>query len=160
MPKLTSIKRKSYYSENLCLLQVNHGLRQTGIKMKLFTPHLNTLTLPNTHSTLEKLLPSILNSRCFNEKNIPFEEEVKKTELGHLFEHILLEYLTKLKHFYHNKLVSFSGVTSWDWNVDQEGIFHIKITAGIKDYLIFEEALVLSIKLLNKIIKSHKSKIN
>lgn len=160
MPKLISTKRKSYYSEDLFLLQVNHGLKQTGIKMKVFTPNLTTLTLPDTHSTLEKLLPSILSSKCFNEKNLPFGEEVKNTELGHLFEHILLEYLTKVKHLYQNKMVSFSGITSWDWSEDEKGIFYIKVNAGIKDALIFEEALNMSIKLLTQIVKIHALKIN
>ncbi len=145
---------KRFLNENLFLLEINQKLNETGIKMKLFTNYLNTQNLPKTHSTLRRVLPSILGSKCFNEKHLAFAEEVKSTEIGHLFEHILLEYLTKLKKLYDGKSVSFSGVTSWDWTKEERGVFHITISAGVKDAKIVEEALILSTQLLNKIIKS------
>lgn len=146
---------KKFYNENLFLLEIDQKLNETGIKMKLFTSYLSTQNLPSTHATLKRVLPSVLGSKCFNEKNLSFNEEVRSTEIGHLFEHILLEYLTKLKKFYEGKSVSFSGVTSWDWTRDEHGVFHITVSAGAKDAKIFEEALVLSMELLNKIIKNN-----
>ncbi len=160
MPKLTPRRITRKYNENLFLLDINQGIKETGIKMKLFTNYISTESLPNTYSTLEKFLPSILDSKCFNEDNLSFDEEVRATEVGHLFEHILLEYLTKLKLFYDNEDISFSGTTSWDWNRDEEGIFHIRINAGVREAHIFEEALEKSIRLINKIIKTHLSSIN
>lgn len=160
MPKFPQKTIKKYYSEDLFLLDINQGLKDTGIKMKLFTPHIHTDSLPSTHSTLLKILPSVFHSKCFNDKNLAFAEEVKNTEIGHLFEHILIEYLTKLKRFYHKKNVSFSGTTSWDWTQDEKGVFNITISAGIEDASVFEEALRMSTKLLNKIVKNHSLEAN
>lgn len=152
MPKLAPRKITRKYNENLFLLNINQGIKETGIKMKLFTNYVSTESLPNTYSTLQRFLPSILDSKCFNEENLTFDEEVRATEVGHLFEHILLEYLTKLKLFYDNEDISFSGTTSWDWTKDEQGIFHIKINAGVREAHIFEEALEKSIILINRII--------
>lgn len=152
MPKLTPRKITRKYNENLFLLDINQGIKDTGIKMKLFTNYVTTESLPNTYEALQKFLPSVLDSKCFNDEDLIFNEEVKTTEIGHLFEHILLEYLTKLKLFYDNEDISFSGTTSWDWNRDEHGVFHIRINAGLREAHIFEEALEKSIKLMNKII--------
>lgn len=151
----SQIEKRRFYNENLFLLEIDQKLNGTGIKMKLFTGYLNTQNLPNTRSLLKKVLPSVLGSKCFNEKNLAFDEEVRSTEIGHLFEHILLEYLTKLKKFYEGKHVSFSGVTSWDWTRNEHGVFHITVSAGARDAKIFEEALIMSIQLLNKIINNN-----
>lgn len=152
MPKVTPRKITRKYNENLFLLDISQGLRETGIKMRLFTNYISTESLPNTYSILQRFLPSILDSKCFNEENLTFDEEVRATEVGHLFEHIILEYLTKLKLFYDNEDISFSGTTTWDWTRDEQGVFHIKINAGVREAHIFEEALEKSIRLINKII--------
>lgn len=123
--------------------------------MTLLTNFVRTEVIPSTYSVLNKDLPSIFNSRCFNEKKLPFSKEVLNTEIGHLFEHILLEYLTMLKKIYDNKNISFSGTTSWNWTKDSFGIFHIKINTGRKDNKIFTQALELSLKLLNKILRGN-----
>lgn len=160
MPKLTPLKITRKYNENLFLLDINQGIKETGIRMKLFTNYISTENLPNTYSTLQRFLPSILDSKCFNDADLTFDQEVKSTEIGHLFEHILLEYLTKLKLFYDNEDVSFSGLTSWDWTRDEEGVFHIKIDAGAREANIFEKALEKSTKLINKIIKTRLAGVN
>lgn len=160
MPKLAPRKITRKYNENLFLLDINQGLKETGIRMKLFTNYVSTQSLPNTHTTLERFLPSILESKCFNDENLSFDQEVKSTEIGHLFEHILLEYLSKLKSFYDNENIAFSGITTWDWTRDEHGVFHIKISAGAREAHIFEEALEKSIELVNKIVKTHLSSIN
>src|SRR5258706_436221 len=84
----------------------------TRILMKLNTPIVNTRELPETYQLLETDLPSILRSQCFNELHLPFASEVKSTEIGHLFEHILLEYLciSKLEQGISNR-ASYSGNT-------------------------------------------------
>lgn len=160
MPKLTPRKIFRRYNENLFTLDITQSLKETGIKMRLFTSYMNTQSLPNTYSTLQRFLPSILDSKCFNDEDLTFDQEVRSTEIGHLFEHILLEYLTKLKLFYDEEDVSFSGLTSWDWTRDEEGVFHIKINAGVKEAHIFEEALEKSTKLVNKIIRSRSDELN
>src|SRR3989344_4488342 len=78
-------------------LAIRHRRVQTMITMELSIPSVTTKDFPQTFAILQKRLPSVLQSQCFNEENIPFLLEVKTTEIGHLFEHILLEYLCELK---------------------------------------------------------------
>lgn len=116
----------------------------------------NTREYPATFSILQKLLPSILKSRCFNEDNIPFFEEVRGTEIGHLFEHILLEYLCELKLLKGYSNVVFSGTTNWNWYREPRGIFHITIDCTDADWDIFPIALRKSVALLTLIMGSSK----
>lgn len=122
--------------------------------MRVPQEFLSTDNLPSTFKILNRDLPSIFTSKCFNEKNLPFTKEVLNTELGHLFEHILLEYLTILTRTHFKKNVSYSGKTSWNWVREELGLFHIKIDSGAKESSIFNEALALSSHLLEKIINN------
>src|SRR5690349_14105830 len=61
-------------------------------------------------------LSSILTCECDNPGNKPFAQEVENTELGHLFEHILLEYLVQEKLACGELEASFEGRTYWDTN--------------------------------------------
>lgn len=150
MPSLVKLKQREF-----CQLQVKQNISHTLITMKLFTGFVRTEKFPQTYPILSKFLPSIFSSKCFNEKKLPFADEVLNTEIGHLFEHILLEYLTKLKHLYHDQYVSYSGLTYWDWTKGSFGVFHIKVNAGKREGEIFEESLELSLKLLNRILSKN-----
>lgn len=102
-------------------------------------------------------MPSIFNSRCFNEEYLPFCQEVRHTEIGHLFEHILLEYLSQIKFEQDRQKVIYSGTTAWDWEKYGAGVFLIKIDAGQKDVKIVKIALEKSVYLLSKIMDSQFS---
>lgn len=117
--------------------------------------HITTRTLPHVYKTLSLYLPSILTSTCFNDKDLPFSQEVQETETGHLFEHILLEYLCKEKINAGATHAVFSGNTYWNWQQDDYGTFHITIDAQKKDrkYLFF--ALEQSVSLLKRILLTH-----
>lgn len=158
MPTSILLRQNSIPNEILTL-DLKQTFRKTHITMRVPNQFLNTGSIPTTFDVLNKKLPSIFHSKCFNQKNLPFSQEVLNTELGHLFEHILLEYLTLLTREYHNKNTSYSGTTSWNWTLDKPGIFHIRIDAGSKDSLIFEKALRLSSKLLTRILDTY-SKTN
>lgn len=134
------------------LAVTNQTPREANITMLLETPHYHTKHLPLTHSILENILPQILHNECFNDSNLPFKEEVKNTEIGHLFEHIILEYLCQIKVKNGHRKASFAGVTEWDWKRDTKGTYHIKIKMNKKDKIFFESALNESINLLNKIL--------
>ena len=41
----------------------------------------HTAEIPQTAAILQKHLPRIFQAECFNEKNLPFAMEFKKTEL-------------------------------------------------------------------------------
>jgi hypothetical protein len=143
----TSIQNTDHYSLNL-------QQRKTRIRitMKLFGNVVNTKTIPHTVKILKKALPSVLHTQCFNDEGLPFVKEVKKTEIGHLFEHILLEYLCLLKLASGRKIATFKGNTNWNWERDTWGTFHITINAGEKDAHLMPQAMDASIKLLNSII--------
>lgn len=123
------------------------------IKLEMLTPYVNTSKLRHTYNFFEKNLPSILKSQCFNENNYNFSQEIINTELGHLFEHILLENLCKEKLLNGHKNASFSGYTSWNWKIEKPGNFNIKINIEPADKIYLDSALEktceLFIRLLN-----------
>lgn len=147
--------KKSFSSEQFFSLQYIHKPTQTIILMKLFTKDIHTGLMPNTLSVLKKELPTILRSHCFNEDNQPFRIEVKQTEIGHLFEHILLEYLCKQKLQNGSKTATFSGTTDWNWNKDPQGTFWITIRHCAGDIAFFDSAIQNAKKLTNRIFKHH-----
>ena len=120
--------------------------------MQLFIDEVTTARMPHVFPILKVKLPTILKSRCFNEKKLPFSKEVRKTEIGHLFEHILLEYLCKEKiNLGHNEAI-FSGLTKWNWNKENYGRFHISVDITIEEKDILYSALESSIHLLKQIL--------
>lgn len=120
--------------------------------MKMLIDILYTSELPQTFSILEQSIPSILRATCYNYAKIPFYEEVKRTEIGHLFEHLILENLCKIRIVQGKDNTDFSGVTYWDWRKYPRGTFHITIDSGeqIKDILY--PALKFSSDILNNIL--------
>lgn len=124
--------------------------------MKLLVPIVNTCELPHTFHFLYKSLPSILKSQCYNPDNLPFHKEVQQTEIGHLFEHILLEYLCLIKLELGYQKASFRGRTDWNWKKDPKGTFHIFITINSKDLLFLPQALDKSILLLKSLMTPQK----
>lgn len=133
-------------------LAIKNSYKGTFIKMSLFTDFYHTNSLPHTTEVLEEILPPVLKTQCFNELNLPFYSEVKNTEIGHLFEHILLEYLCQEKIADGYKKASFRGVTKWNWRNEKKGTFNIVIDAKPADIIYFQYALTKSIELLNKIL--------
>jgi hypothetical protein len=99
--------------------------------------------------------PKVLETECFNENNLPFSKEILETEMGHLFEHILLEYLCEEKIECGAKRAVFSGRTDWDWYQHPYGTFEIRVNAGTKDEIFFDAALTKSISLFEKILHAH-----
>lgn len=131
--------------------------QKTQIDMSLYVSHINTSTLPHTFVILKEKLPSILKSQCFNDDKIPFYEEVKQTEIGHLFEHILLEYLCMEKLQSGAQHATYSGVTDWNWRKEAQGTFHITIDAGQLDKSLLKRALDKTVQLTNIILSSSHS---
>jgi len=146
----------NYTIGNLFSLAIAQKTTNTKITMTMHNDKLNTNVLPDTTSILEKLLPNVLLTECYNDENLPFAEEVRKTEIGHLFEHILLEYLCQLKIAKGYDSAEFSGKTRWNWRKDPKGIFHIHVDCGQTDADLLPEALDKTIKLMRIILKNHQ----
>ena len=108
---------------------------------------------PETFALLSSLEPKVLSTKCYNYLGIPFHEEVKQTEMGHLFEHILLEYLCQESIKAGAACAHFRGTTSWNWKKDPRGIYHIVIS-GHTGQELFRHALARTILLFETILSS------
>jgi hypothetical protein len=150
-------KLEIYNCDKYSLSTVN---ADDGLVLKL---HINseiaqdiyTSYYPRTFSTLRKVMPKVLTTECFNEAGKPFCQEVKNTELGHLFEHILIQKMTDIKK-YRNELQIFDGMTSWDWNADRYGSFDIWVSGRVTDLVAFFMAVTQTIEVFNQILNSNK----
>ena len=149
----------SLYSQSIasdfCTLLVNHYEAETKITMTLSIEQVNTIHFPQTVKILRKALPGVLTSLCFNESSLPFHKEARQTEIGHLFEHILLEYLCLEKSVLGIDC-EYNGLTSWNWREDPYGTFHIVVDAPFQDKERLNSAVKKTIELFNFIIISHK----
>lgn len=144
----------SFISEHFYSLEIDHRETSTELTMTLTIPTVNTKYIPQTYAILQKLLPAIFQSMCFNDDKLPFAKEVQATEVGHLFEHVLLEYLCEEKVARGEDDVEFSGETAWNWREDPRGTFHITISSTEKDLDVFQPALAKTIALVNTILQS------
>lgn len=144
----------TYNIENSFSLFIEQNTTSAKIKMLLLKEPINTADIPSTIDILQNFLPNVLTTECFNDQNLPFHHEVKKTEIGHLFEHILLEYMCQLKISKGYKSAVYAGRTKWNWESEPRGVFHIHINCTLKDADIFPIALEKSITLI-KIILHH-----
>jgi hypothetical protein len=140
------------FNSNHFLLKARAYNKKTKIKMQMVSPILTTTTIPDVIGFLEQNLPSVLRNKCFNDKKLPFHKEVTRTEIGHLFEHVLLEYLCLEKRLLGYKKVCFSGVTQWNWEVDKRGVFHITVNAGFSEKEILGKAMNKGINLMNDLL--------
>lgn len=154
--KPQTLYTKCYVSSSFDLyIKLNSS--ETKLIMNLNLNLINTKDIPLTAPILKKRLPTILRSTCFNEFNNPFYEEVKATEIGHLFEHILIEYICMLKIASGYAAVEYTGLTKWNWLIYPKGTFHITVSAGIKDKKILFAAISRTIKLIDFLFTSVRS---
>lgn len=143
-----------YYSSAQFSLRVTPHHKTTQLFMQLYVPMVNTTALPATMQILQHILPTVLATSCFNEDNLPFSKEAEATEIGHLFEHILLEYLCLEAMENGATCAEFSGRTYWNWVKNPTGTFHIKIDVTEKDVLLLAVALKKTILLIEQILAS------
>jgi len=146
------MKMKSYhYSKFILNIKKAKGI----FYIRLYSPIISTQKLPATKNVLKIMLPGVLKTECFNSQNIPFSEEVKNTETGHLFEHILLEYLCEEKEKSGKNNFFFEGQTTWDWNKHKIGTYHIVIKSNNDEELVFNKALVKAASLMEFILNTY-----
>lgn len=143
--------------ENLFSLEVRQKQTTTQIVMQMLYNQVNTSEIPYIVDLLEVHLPNVLLTQCFNDEGLPFDIEVRHTEIGHLFEHILLEYLCQAKISKGANQASYSGNTKWNWVKDPRGMFHIRLSCGMKDADILSPSLEKTITLMQIILAYHQS---
>ncbi len=154
MPNTNILDNTSFTlgSQNLYKLTIFPRKKQIEIIMELLITQVNMCEFPHTSQILQFFLPSIFNSTCFNDGGLNFCEEVINTEIGHLFEHILLEYLCLLKLEEGFNKAQYEGVTNWNWILETRGTFHILINIRSKDLKLFNSALKKTMDLINMIL--------
>jgi len=111
------------------MLTENNPMELTSIKfvsghcrITVRFPHqLYTSQIADLPHNLLTMLPDLRRHRCQNRSGLSFVEEVLDTELGHAFEHTVLAVLER-----HG--VCTRGETTWNWNRDPLGTYHITIT--------------------------------
>lgn len=108
--------------------------RHTRITVR-FRHHLYSSHLPGLAGHLLTMLPSLREHFCMNRRGLSFEEELKETEMGHVFEHVALAVLAL-------RGITTRGQTTWNWQRDPIGMFQVTIGTGKK--LLVKEALVIS----------------
>lgn len=140
------------YSSPLFTLSMVQSQKNTRLQMQLLVPHVNTRYFPQTMTFLETNYPNVFRTECFNEKNLPFTVEAKATEIGHLFEHIVLEEMVSLKVAAGEYDAVFNGRTDWNWKRDPEGLFHILLDVGKKELALLIQALGKAIHLIESLM--------
>lgn len=144
-----------FYNSDFFSLRIRHVKNQTKLIMNVKKNIINTYELPRTISILESKLPSIFRSKCYNDFKYPFYKEVIRTEIGHLFEHILIENFCLIKLSYGFNDAEYTGLTKWNWYLYPKGSFHITISAGLKDIKFLSDAMSESITLITQILDSN-----
>ena len=127
-------------------------MTSTKITMDLLYNQLNTAEIPYLMDVLQENLPSVLFTKCYNDLDLPFKDEVRNTEIGHLFEHILLEYLCQQKIAKGARTATYAGRTRWNWHRDPLGRFHIHLNCGRKDADILPIALESTVSLMKLVL--------
>ena len=135
--------------ENLFSLAIIQKQTSAKIVMQTLNNQISTGNIPFIVEILKEHLPNVLLTQCFNEENLPFKIEVKNTEIGHLFEHILLEYMCQLKISKGSMQAMYRGRTRWNWVRDPRGKFHISLNCGADD----ADILPLAIEKTNALMK-------
>jgi hypothetical protein len=144
----------SIYESDIFSLRIFPCRNRVKLTMALTCGITSTSDIPDTLSILNKHCPDVLTTTCLNETNHSFRQEVVSTEIGHLFEHILLENLCQAKLMSGSGSATFNGRTDWDWNTDPQGVFHITVRISKNDWRILSIALRKTIALTEHIIRS------
>ena len=137
-------------------MKIKFSKKEVIIFMQIKGGLINTKDMPHTSAYLTKNLPGVLKTKCFNKDRLPFSIELKKTEVGHLFEHILIEYLCDERIADGFISADYSGVTSWDWNKSPYGSFKIKLNVPQKEQGVFIPAFQKSINFLDNLKLNNK----
>lgn len=117
--------------------------RHTRITVR-FRHSLYSSQVDRLRTHLLDMLPSLREHICYNRSGLPFVEELENTELGHVFEHVMLAILER-------RGLCASGQTTWNWHRDPIGTYHVTIATG-KKHLVKESVLVAQVILTNALV--------
>lgn len=141
----------TYYKSPYFSILVRQNKFSTFLKLIMHTRIVTTAHIPFITTFLKQYNPTVLVTECFNPQNLPFYKEVKSTELGHLFEHMLIDEMRRLQENNGFKHV-YNGETSWDWEKSGYGVFSIWIDSGYSEEPLMHTALNETIMLFRKLL--------
>lgn len=116
----------------------------------------STECLPETVQFLQTHQPSVLKTTCFNDDHLAFTEEVRHTEIAHLFEHLVLDQLCQIKS--ETIDAEFEGFTEWNWWKYPVGSFKVTLKVSDQDRCYLEPALKKSVVVLEDLFKTTQIK--
>lgn len=128
---------------------------QSNFKMLVKSDLISTSTRPQTIDILQKHLPTIFSNHCFNYDNLSFRDECKNTEVAHLYEHMILEYLCLELVKSGQDEATYKGTTAWNWEKEPKGSFNIQINAGKNELSALQTAITNSTNLFTQILESN-----
>jgi hypothetical protein len=79
-----------------------------------------TSQVPHVPRLLFRLIPSLAQHTCHNDLGLTFRQECRRTEIPHLFEHLIIELQSQAQ-----PEEVLRGETEWNWRVDPRGRFHV-----------------------------------
>jgi len=133
-------------------LEINPQLKTTLFCLTVRPELLYASAFPTLVETLTKKVLNIFSCECFNPHGNAFKKEVVNTETGHLFEHILLEFLCDEKLKYGYRQVEYNGMTQWNWKEEKPGVYNICIDVSSNEYEILTQALSKTLDVINGLI--------
>ena len=100
-----------------------------------------TSQVPHLPRALFRLFPRLAQHKCENGLGLSFRQECRRTEIPHLFEHLIIELQSQAQ-----PAEVLRGETEWNWTVDPRGRFHV--------YVDYENELLAigSIRLAEKVM--------
>lgn len=136
---------------------VTHHSKHSDIVLQADPRYATTAAFPKMVDFLKSELGTILDCKCENPSDLPFDQEVRNTELGHLYEHVILEYLCDEKIKNGAGSASFKGDTFWEVKEEQPYKFLIRIQLDITESSLLSKALDKANFLMEKLFVSHAS---
>ncbi len=81
-----------------------------------------TSQVPHLPRALFRVLPSMARHTCHNDHGVPFRKECQRTEIPHLFEHLVLELQAQAQF-----ATVLRGDTEWNWRENPRGFFTVTV---------------------------------
>jgi len=102
----------------ICVVPAERRIRLT---VEMPDPdHFLTSQVPHLAEGLFRLFPHLRHHKCDNSGGHAFRRECRRTEIPHLFEHLIIELQAQVQ-----PAEVLRGETRWNWRVDPRGRFYV-----------------------------------
>lgn len=103
-----------------------------------------TSQVPHLSNRLFRLFPTLARHKCENGLGLTFRQECRRTEIPHLFEHLIIELQSQAQ-----PAEVLRGETEWNWTIDPRGRFHVHV--DYENELLAIGAIRLAERLINSL---------